>query len=123
MGLRLDALSRRAKLRQRRTGVTVPTPVGAIVAEAAELLRRRELARAAWDRVASPEWLADTLVTGVPAERKDTVTISVTNSTLLYELRRQQSALERSLSRLAPGTRRICFTIGSRPGNRAPKRA
>ena len=121
--LPLDALSRRAKLRQRRTGVCVPTPVAGLVAEAAELLRRRESAQAAWQRVAPPDWLRDTTVAGVSAEHKDTATIIATNSTLLYELRRRQSTLERDLSRLAPGIRRIRFALGSRSVDESPGRA
>jgi hypothetical protein len=123
VALPLDSLSRRAKLRQRRTGLCVPTPVSGVVAEAAELLRRRESAEVAWQRVAPPDWLRDATVAGVSAEHKDTATIIVTNSTLLYELRRRQPSLERDLSRQAPGIRRIRFTLGSRPVDKSHGRA
>ena len=116
--LSLGGLSRRAQLRQRRTGVAALSPVAVLVAEAAELLRRRELAQTAWERIVPPEWLRDSAVAGVSADHKDTATVAASNSALLYELRRRQSALERSLSRLAPGIRRLRFAVAAGPPDR-----
>ncbi len=110
----LDALSRRALRRQERSGKSLPTPVASVLAEAADLLRRRQLAEAAWARVAPPAWVGDTAVTGVPSKQKDTVIIAVTSSPLLCELRRRQAALEKDLARLAPGIRHVRFVVGGR---------
>jgi hypothetical protein len=105
----LDELSRRALLRQQRTGQVVQTPVARVVAEAAELLRRRELATTAWARVVPPAWAEDTVVSGV---QRDTATICVTSSPLLCELRRRQAALEQAVARSAPGIRHLRFVVG-----------
>ncbi len=106
----LNELSRRALLRQQRTGQCVQTPVARVVAEAVEVLRRRELAAAAWERVVPPAWAGDAVVAGV--QHRDTAVISVTSSPLLCELRRQQAALEQALARLAPGIRHLRFVVG-----------
>jgi hypothetical protein len=108
----LSELSRRALLRQQHTGRCFQTPVARIVAEAAELLRRRELATAAWERVVPQAWAGDTAVTGL--QHRDTAVVSVTSSPLLCELRRRQTALEQAVVRLAPGIRHLRFVVGGR---------
>jgi hypothetical protein len=110
----LSGLSRRALRRQQRSGKCLQTPVGYVVAEAADVLRRRQRAEAAWERVVPPAWARDTAVGGVESKHKDTVTICVTSSPLLCELRRRQAALEQSMARLAPGVRRLRFVVGAR---------
>jgi hypothetical protein len=84
------------------------------MAEAADLLRRRKLAEAAWERVVLPAWAGQTAVAGVQSKQKDSVTIIVTSSPLLCELRRRQAALEQSVARLAPGIRHLRFVVGAR---------
>ena len=113
----LDELTRGALLRQQRTGQCVQTPVGRVVAEAAELLRRRELAVAAWQRVVPPAWASDTAVAGV---QRETAVIQVTSSALLCELRRRQAALEKAVARLAPGIRHLRFVVGGCAWKRRP---
>jgi hypothetical protein len=98
-------------LREQRTGQCVQTPIARVVAEAAELLRRRELAVSAWERVVPPAWAAEAVVTGV---QRDTAMVSVTSSPLLCELRRRQAALESAVGRLAPGIRHLRFVVGGR---------
>jgi len=110
----LDALSRRALRRRQRAGKCLQTPVGYVVAEAADLLRRRQLAEAAWERVVLPAWAGQTAVGGVQSKQKDTVTIIVTSSPLLCELRRRQPALEQGMAQLAPGLRHLRFVVGAR---------
>jgi hypothetical protein len=111
LAVSLGALSPRAQQRQQRTGKCLQTPLAAVVAEAADLLRRRQLAEAAWQRVVPPAWAGETAVDGIPSQQHDTVTIAVCSSPLLFELRRRQTALERDLARLAPGIRRIHFVV------------
>jgi hypothetical protein len=111
----LSELSLRALRRQQHTGKCIQTPVGRVVAEAAELLRRRELAAAAWAQVVPPVWARDTAVTDVHRLHRDTVTIAVSGSALLCEVRRRQPALEQGLARLAPGIRHIRFVVGDPP--------
>jgi predicted nucleic acid-binding Zn ribbon protein len=111
----LNELTPRARRRQQRTGKCVPTPLAAVVTEAAESLRRRQLAAAAWARVVPPAWAGETAVTDVHRLHKDTVTITASSSALLCELRRRQPALEQGLARLAPGVRHIRFVVGDPP--------
>ncbi len=106
----LDELTRGARLRQQRTGHMVQTPVARVVAEAAQLLRRRELATTAWQKVVPPAAAGDTAVAGV--EHRDTAVIHVTSSPLLCELRRRQAALEQAVARLAPGIRHLRLVVG-----------
>lgn len=92
-----------------------PSTLAAVVADAARRLRQREAAAAAWWRVAAPEWLPDTRVTGLesgPAGRW-TAVIAVGSAAVAYEIRRRQLALERQLARLVPGLRRVRFTLGA----------
>lgn len=110
--VRLSELSKRARNRQQRLGACFLTPLAAVVREAAERLRRRTLAEAAWARLVPPEWSGDTAVTSVSGRGPGTVTVTVSSSPLLFELRRRQAGLERSLVRLAPGLRRLRFVVG-----------
>lgn len=112
----LAQLSRGARRYQARAGKVVPTPVGKVVALAAERLRRRELAEAAWERLASRAWADETAVEGT--DDAGTVTIVVTSSPVLCELKRRQGALEQGFARLVPGIRQVRFRVGGRAGGR-----
>lgn len=107
---KLSELPPRRPRRVRPTGLT---PVGHVVAEAAELLRRRQVAEAAWLRVVPAAWSEATRVLGVAAPGRDTATVAVRSSSLLFELRRRQARLERDLARLAPGIHHLQFVLGS----------
>jgi len=50
------------------------------------------------------------------AVEADVVVVAVGAATLLYELRRRQPALERELTRLAPGSARLRFIAAGGPG-------
>ncbi len=102
--LRLDEL--RSGGRARRT------PVGAVVARAAESRRRCAAAEQAWQRVAPPAWLARTRVDGVVG---DAVIVVVDSAALHYELRRQGSTLQRGMAKLVPGLCRVRFIVAGRP--------
>lgn len=90
-----------------------PSPLAAVVAQAARKLRRREAGAVAWQQVAPPAWLAQTDVDGVDG---DTLVIAARGSSLCYELRRQQATMERQIAKLAPGVHRLRFIVtGSQP--------
>ncbi|HQL53157.1 MAG TPA: hypothetical protein PLQ87_00470 [Phycisphaerae bacterium] len=114
---KLSELPPRGPRRVRPAGLT---PLGHVVAEAAELLRRREVTEAAWLRVVPAAWSPATRVLGLAAARRDTATIAVSSSSLLFELRRRQARLERDLARLAPGIRHLQFVLD---GGSAPESA
>ena len=114
----LDQLTAYARLWEARDGRPVRTPVAAVMARAARLARRRQVAARAWTRVARGAWLAATDVDGIGGERSDTVIIRVSSSTVMYDLGRRKSELERQLGRLVPGVRSIRFVVAGRPGLR-----
>jgi len=111
----------RGRARLESSGPARPTPLGQVVAEAADLLRRRQGAEAGWLRVVPPAWLEATRVVGIATARRDTALVAVDSASLLYELRRRQAQLERGLSRLAPGIRRLQFVPGGGGAAGAPQ--
>lgn len=113
--LRLDEVSPRAKQRAEEAGRTVQSPVGAIIARAARTLGERERATAAWCRIAPPECAAAASPAGVEGRYHDTLVLHVSSATMLFELRRQQAALERQLARLVPGLHRLRLVVAG-PG-------
>lgn len=88
------------------------SPVAAVLAQAARKLRRRQVGAAAWQRVAPAAWLGHTVVEGVDG---DTLVVGACGSSLCYELRRQQAALERQVAKLAPGVHRLRFVVTGSP--------
>jgi hypothetical protein len=106
--LALSAVSPRAELRRQRGGRVAPAPLAAVVAKAVRGLRHRKRAADAWQRVAQPEWLAQTVVDAVEG---DTAIIAAAGSTLAYELRRRSTALGQALAALVPGLRRVRFIV------------
>jgi hypothetical protein len=82
------------------------SPLATVVAAAARTSRRREKARAAWQRLAQPEWLATTAVEAVDG---DTLVVAVDGPALRYDLQRHRAALDRALAGLVPGLRRVRF--------------
>jgi hypothetical protein len=114
----LAQLSSAAQRRRQRAGGVAQTPIGRVVAQAAELLRRRELAEAAWARTALPAWADQTAVDSLDDNSKDTVIIAASSSPVLCELRRRQAALEQSFARLMPGIRHLRFVVGGHAAER-----
>jgi hypothetical protein len=91
---------------------TPTSPLVHVLAKAARELSRRELAAVAWDKMADRRWRAETAVESVKA---DTIRVTVSSSTVLYELRRKHAALEKELARLVPGVKRLILTIAGEP--------
>ncbi len=110
--LALGEVSPRAALRRQRGGRVAPAPLATVVAKAVRGLRRRQRAAEAWQRVAHPEWMAQTAVDAVEG---DTAVIAVTGPTLAYELRRRSTALGHALAALVPGLRRVRFIVSGEP--------
>jgi hypothetical protein len=94
--------------------MAIQTPVGLVVAKAARALGERTRAADAWQGIAHPNWVRDVTVEGIVGTFRDTLLLRVDSSTVLYELRRQQPALERQLAKLVPGLRRLCLRVAGR---------
>ena len=111
------------RLRAQRRGRPALSPVGAIVAQAASQLNGRQRAAAAWQRIALPVWLPEAWVLGVDGRQPHVVTIGVSSSALLYELRRRQAGLERALASQAPGLRCLRFVPAREDEANDPRRS
>lgn len=103
--LRLDEAAPAVKA---GAGRVVRSPVAAIIRRAAEQLRRREAAAAAWARLVPAGCRAGATVAGVQG---NVVIVEVTDASVHYELRRHHAALERELSRLVPGVQRLHLAV------------
>lgn len=114
----LGETSRWAELHPRQLTRPPRTPLDSVLAKAARNLRQREAAAAAWQRIAQPEWLAETSVLAVeePPGAGRTVVVGASSSTVCYELRRRKTKLERQLARLVTGVHRVRFEITERSG-------
>lgn len=110
----LDELSPRAR-RRRDAGGPACSPLAAAVARAGRALRRRELATAAWERVASPAWLPETAVQAVVGRALDTAVIAASSTTLCFDLRRRADELTRRVRAQVPGVRHLCFVVAGVP--------
>jgi hypothetical protein len=94
-------------------------PLAAVVARAVRSARYRQRAASAWQRVADPDWLAQTAVDAVEG---DTAIIAVAGSTLAYELRRRSTALGQALGTLVPGLRRVRFIVSGELSTESDRR-
>jgi len=92
----------------RRPDRSDKAPLSILVGRAARLLRQREAAAAAWERLVGSELLAETAVDALVG---DTLYIAVTSSTLRYELDCRRTWLEKGMLAAVPGMRRLRFVV------------
>lgn len=107
----IATISPRELARSQRRGYPAIAPMANVLRRFGRLLRRREAAQRAWERVAPPTYLTQSRVVGLSEDRPDTAIIAVAHSALLYELRRQHRRLEPAIARLAPGVVKIRYVI------------
>lgn len=117
-----EAQYRRLWLNRQRVGargLATPHPrsehsvsiLGRIIQQAAERLRQRAAAAAAWARVAPPALVKETWVLGVDGP---ILRVGVRSAAVAYELRRQREKLVAALVRSMSGVRDVRFDV-SRP--------
>jgi hypothetical protein len=110
--LRLDELSPKAQMWAPFGRRYVP-PLTSVLRKAARQVRQREAAQKAWHQVVPPAWLDYTQVLGI---EDGMIEIGVAHATVLYDIRRQKTKLERRLSQLVEGARGLRFVTGPEAG-------
>ena len=113
---RMRGLGEAGRYRERAQVCSGRSPLAVVVARAARQLRQRERVVAAWERVASPQWLADAGVEAVTENNGGgcRVTIAATSSAVCYELCRAKGTITRRLAQLVPGVRDVTFVVADR---------
>jgi hypothetical protein len=106
--LRLDELSPKARM-WTAYGRRYVAPLTSVLKKAARQVRQREAAQKAWQKIVPPAWLEYTQVLGID---DGMVEVGVAHATVLYDIRRQKTRLERRLAKLVDGARGLRFVTG-----------
>jgi hypothetical protein len=106
----LDEISARAARRRAQGERWICSPLAGVLKQAARMLRARQAAEAAWERIVRPQWRTAARVESAVA---GVVVVGVDHAALLYELGRQKAALERQMRQLVPGCRRLQLGLAS----------